>query len=437
MQFDSSALTLAKNAAANLYSRQFQNGIPCSGADIDEHDILSVVETALSGWFTEGKKCESFTRALKDFFGVRYALLTSSGSSANLLAISAALTSYKSKEHGRYYIVTTALGFPTTVAPIIQLGFIPLFVDVDPMTLNVNTKVVGEILDDPNYKVAGFVFAHTLGFPFDANAVRKAIDSRGLQGDVFFIEDCCDAMGATVDGKMVGSCGDFATLSFFPAHHITTGEGGCVLMNKPGNFKVARSMANWGRDCWCAPGENDTCGKRFSHKVDGLPEGWDHKYTFTNLGYNFKMTEFQAALGLSQMMRLEEFIQARKENYVHLMDFLDYYSPQGITYLEYKSKLSPFGFPIICTGNWVDTNKFIQHLEENGIRTRRVFGGNLARQPMLRDEEYEIYDDLEGTEFVMERVFWVGCWPGLTDTNMQYIGHTIVRYLDGIYEQEE
>ena len=380
--------------------------VPVSGAVITPEDIVSVVDAALEGWFTEGKRAKEFARRLRNYIGTNHAVLCNSGSSANLLAVTACKEHFNVPDGKK--VITTALAFPTTVAPIIQNNLIPLFVDVNVYTLNVVSYYIEEMIKRED--VAGVILAHTLGFPFKAHRISKACKENGK----FFIEDCADALGTQIYGKRVGKFGDCSTYSFFPAHHITTGEGGAVLCNDGILYKLIQSYSNWGRDCWCLPGKDNTCNKRFEHDFPNLPYGYDHKYTFSRLGYNLKMTELSAALGLSQIDKLEKFISQRFDNFDYLWDGLH----KRVLTVEMDDGYfpSPFGFPIIST----TATELREYLELTQIRTRPVFSGNILKHPMMDGVEYE-GENLHGSDYLMKNAFWVGCHSGLSKEQLDWI----------------
>ncbi len=395
--------------------------VPVSGAVIDEKDQLKLMQVIMSKWFTEGYFCDEFSTKLKKYIGARHCILVNSGSSANLLAVSA-IKDFYTTENNRNKVVTCATGFPTTVGAIVQAGLVPLFVDVNPKTLNPDTNVMLSALARPD--VVGIIQAHTLGFPFDAKAIREYCD----ENNKFFIEDCCDALGAEIYGEKCGSFGHASTYSFFPAHHITTGEGGAVLTNDGRLMRQIEKYRDWGRDCWCLPGQSDTCNKRFSWEWNNLPEGWDHKYTFTNFGYNLKMTEWQGALGSSQIDKIDEFINKRGNNFADLFNYLNQYR-EWISFPDFywntkSRKCSPFGFPITVNANWFTRKELVDYLEAHKIHTRPVFAGNITRQPMFDNVEYEVHGNLDGSDYVMERTFWIGCWHGLTQVHLDYVVNT-------------
>lgn len=391
-----------------------KSDVPVSGAIIDTNDIVATVDAVLDGWFTEWRVAHKFSDELSKYVRVKHAVLCNSGSSASLLALSALVEKYRSPETS--YIVTCATGFPTTIAPIIQNDHIPLFIDIDPRTLNPRIEdIIGALCRED---VVGVVLAHTLGFPLpEVMTIRSQCDILGK----FFLEDNCDGLGGTYLGQKLGGFGHASLLSFFPAHHITTGEGGCVLTNDEELSKLVRSYRDWGRDCVCLPGQNNTCGERFSQEHGTLPFGYDHKYVFSRMGYNLKMTEIQAALGLSQLDKIDKFADARRWNYMYLMMALEALQTDYIRLYNISNDVSPFGFPITVTNSDYDKQDFVEWLEGNGIRTRPVFAGNITRQPMMNDIYYDVLGNLLGSDYVMNNTFWVGCHPALSVEQLNWI----------------
>jgi CDP-4-dehydro-6-deoxyglucose reductase, E1 len=392
--------------------------IPVSGRVIDAEDLCSLLDAALDMWLTAGRFAEQFERQFARCIGVRAAVLVNSGSSANLLAVSA-LTSPSLKDRRLQSgdeVITVAAGFPTTVNPIFQNGLRPTFVDVTVPTYNVEVEQLEAAYSD---RTRAVMLAHTLGNPFDVAAVKSFVQKH----DLWLIEDCCDAVGATYRGENVGTFGDLATVSFYPAHHITLGEGGCVLSDKPQLTNLLVSFRDWGRDCWCAPGKADTCGKRFDWQLGSLPHGYDHKYTYSHIGYNFKATDMQAALGVSQLKKLPRFIEARRRNfrllYEGLKELEDVFVLPEATL---GSNPSWFGFPLaLRPGSQFRREGVIRYLEGRKIATRLLFGGNLVRQPAYSGADFRVVGALENSDFVMNNVFWVGVYPGLTDLMLDYI----------------
>jgi CDP-6-deoxy-D-xylo-4-hexulose-3-dehydrase len=399
--------------------------VPVSGKVIDAADIGAVVDSALDSWFTTGHFAEDFERKLARFVGVRCASLVNSGSSANLLAISA-LTSPKLGDRRLKpgdEVITVAAGFPTTVNPIIQNRLVPVFVDVTLPTYEID---VTQLEAARGERTRAVMIAHTLGNVFDLDAVSAF----ARKHDLWLIEDCCDALGSTWKGRHVGTFGDIATVSFYPAHHITMGEGGAVLTDKPNLQVLIESFRDWGRDCWCHTGKDNTCGKRFDWQLGSLPCGYDHKYTYSHIGYNLKATDMQAALGASQIEKLPHFIERRRANFRYLhaaLKALDEFLilPEATP----GSDPSWFGFPIGVRQNAPFTRQqLIAALEAKKIGTRLMFAGNLLRQPAYQDSEYRVLGELPNTDFVMNNVFWIGVYPGLTTEMLDYVAETILSF---------
>lgn len=400
--------------------------VPVSGKVIDGSDVSAVVDSALDGWFTTGRFADTFERNLARFVGVRSASLVNSGSSANLVALSA-LTSPKLGDRRLTpgdEVITVASGFPTTVNPIFQNRLVPVFVDVTVPEYEIDVRALETARSERTRAV--FV-AHTLGNVYDLDAVSAFTRKHNL----WLIEDCCDALGSTYKGRNVGTFGDIATLSFYPAHHITTGEGGAVLTDKPALQVLIESFRDWGRDCWCDPGKDNTCGKRFEWQLGSLPCGYDHKYIYSHIGYNLKATDMQAALGASQLIKLPEFIVSRKVNFHHLKSALagleEYLIlPEATTH----SDPSWFGFPIgVREDAPFRRGDLIRALEANKIGTRLLFGGNLLRQPAYQDCAYRVAGELRNTDFVMNNVFWVGVYPGLTAQMLDFVAKAIREFV--------
>jgi CDP-4-dehydro-6-deoxyglucose reductase, E1 len=402
-----------------------QTPIPVSGKVIDATDLASVMDSVLDCWFTTGRFAENFERKLARFAGVRQASLVNSGSSANLLAVSA-LTSPKLGERRLKpgdEVITVAAGFPTTVNPIVQNRLVPVFVDVTLPNYEIDVSQLEAALSE---KTRAVMIAHTLGNVFDLDAVTAFVKRHNL----WLIEDCCDALGSTWRGQHVGAFGDIATVSFYPAHHITTGEGGAVLTKDPRLGVIVESFRDWGRDCWCDPGKENTCGKRFDWQQGSLPRGYDHKYTYSHRGYNLKSTDLQAALGASQIEKLPRFIERRKENFRYLHSVLkpmeDYLLLPEATP---GSDPSWFGFPIAVRENAPFAREgLIRALDEKRIGTRLLFGGNLLRQPAYEDCEHRVIGELPNTDFVMNRVFWIGVYPGLTRPMLDFVAKSVIDF---------
>ena len=407
---------------------EFKPGItqvPVSGKVIDGNDLSAVVDSALDCWFTTGRFAEDFERKLARFVGVRCASLVNSGSSANLLAISA-LTSPKLGDRQLKpgdEVITVAAGFPTTLNPIIQNRLIPVFVDVTLPTYEIDVSQLEAALSE---KTKAIFIAHTLGNVFDLDAVSAFAKKHGL----WLIEDCCDALGSTWKGQSVGTFGDIATCSFYPAHHITMGEGGAVLTDKPNLQVLIESFRDWGRDCWCDPGKDNTCGKRFDWQLGSLPCGYDHKYTYSHIGYNLKATDMQAALGASQIEKLPKFVARRKENFQYLSAKLKPLE-ECLMLPEATPGSDPswFGFPIAVRKNApFNRDELIRALEEKKIATRLLFGGNLLRQPAYEGCEYRVIGELRNTDFVMNNVFWIGVHPGLTPEMLDFVASSMLTF---------
>ena len=419
----------AEYHAEKFRAKQFVPGtstVPVSGKVIEADDICSVVDSALDAWFTTGRFAKDFERKLARFFGVRSASLVNSGSSANLVALSA-LTSPKLGARQLKpgdEVITVAAGFPTTVNPIFQNRLVPVFLDVTLPTYEIDVARLDEAYSP---KTKAVMIAHTLGNVFNLDAITAFCKQHNL----WLIEDCCDALGSTYKGRKVGTFGDIATVSFYPAHHITMGEGGAVLTDKPALQVLIDSFRDWGRDCWCEPGMDNTCGKRFDWQLGSLPCGYDHKYTYSHIGYNLKATDMQAALGVSQIAKLPRFIARRKENFEYLKSALKPLEeflmlPQAGEH----SDPSWFGFPI---GVRLDApftrDQLTRALEAQKIGTRLLFAGNLLRQPAYESCQYRVIGDLPNTDFVMNRVFWIGVYPGLTRPMLDFIVETATDFV--------
>ena len=398
--------------------RPGESAIPYAGRVFDDEELVNLVEAGLDFWLTSGRFARQFEREFAQFFGIRHAMLVNSGSSANLLALSC-LTSPKVGErrlHPGDEVITVAVGFPTTVNPIVQCRLIPVFVDVTIPTYNVD---IGQIEAALGERTRAIMLAHTLGNPFDLAAVVNFAQRHNL----WFIEDCCDAVGATYNGQKVGTFGDLATVSFYPAHHITMGEGGCVLTNQSLLETLVQSFRDWGRDCWCETGKDNTCGKRFGWQLGDLPYGYDHKYTYSHIGYNLKLTDMQAAVGVAQLKKLPAFIEARRRNFQLLYEGLRalqefFILPEATP----GSEPSWFGFPLAVRPEAPFTrNQVVRYLESHKIATRLLFGGNIVRQPAYHDVQYRVVGDLKNSDFVMNLVFWIGVYPGLSEKMLEYI----------------
>ena len=399
--------------------------VPVSGKVIGSSELKNMVEASLDGWLTTGRFNEQFEKKLASFLGIKCLLTVNSGSSANLIAFST-LTSSKLKERAIQKgdeVISVAAGFPTTVNPIIQFGAVPVFIDVKIPTYNIDENLVEGAITK---KTKAIMLAHTLGNPFNVKRIKEICEKYNL----WLIEDSCDALGSKFNGQNVGTFGDLATLSFYPAHHITMGEGGAVFTNSKKLERIAESFRDWGRDCYCEPGKDNTCNKRFGWQLGDLPFGYDHKYTYSHLGYNMKITDMQAACGLAQLERLEQFIIKRKENFnflhknlKHLEEFL--ILPEA----EKNSDPSWFGFPLsLRKNNRFNRNDLIKYLNDNKIGTRLLFSGNLIKQPYMKDVNFKVQRELKNTDFVMENTFWIGLYPGLSLSHLDYSCNKIKYY---------
>jgi CDP-6-deoxy-D-xylo-4-hexulose-3-dehydrase len=397
--------------------------VPYAGRVFDADELIHLAEAALDFWLTAGRFADMFERELARFFGLQHASLANSGSSANLLALSCLTSPRLGQRRLRPgdEVITLATGFPTTVNPIVQTHLVPVFVDVTIPTYNVDVEQLERAYSQ---RTRAVILAHTLGNPFDVEAVGEFVRKH----DLWLIEDCCDAVGATYRGQKVGTFGDLATVSFYPAHHITTGEGGCVLTNDHLLKTLVESFRDWGRDCWCEPGKDNTCGRRFQWKFDRLPFGYDHKYTYSHIGYNLKLTDMQAAVGVAQLKKLPNLIEARRNNfrslYEGLRDMQEFFVlPEATS----DSSPSWFGFPLAVQPKAPFTrNEVVAYLEKRKIETRPLFGGNLIRQPAYGDVEYRVGGSLRNSDFVMNQVFWIGVYPGLSRSMLDYV-------LDGLH----
>ena len=400
--------------------------VPVSGKVYGAHEMQMLAESCLDFWLTTGRFNAEFEQRLANFIGVKHALTVNSGSSANLVAFSTLTSHYLRGEALKPgdEMITVATGFPTTVNPALQYGITPVFVDVDIPTYNIKPDMIEAAVTD---KTRAIMIAHTLGNPFDLAEVMRVAEKY----DLFVVEDSCDALGAKYDGRNVGTFGHMGTLSFYPAHHITMGEGGAVFTDKPRLKRVMESMRDWGRDCWCAPGEDNTCGKRFCRKLGDLPYGYDHKYTYSHCGYNLKITDMQAAVGLAQIDRIGEFVAARQRNFDKLTELLK--PLEDVLILPQptpNSEPSWFGYPITLREDApVSRDDIVQHLNDKNIGTRLLFGGNLIRQPYMKDRNYRVVGELTNADIVTERCFWVGIYPGLDEDHLTYTAETLRNFL--------
>jgi CDP-6-deoxy-D-xylo-4-hexulose-3-dehydrase len=418
--------TFGQRATAPTSFIPGESPVPVSGKVLDAADYVALVDSSLDGWLTAGRHTTEFEQKLSRFVGMpRPALMVNSGSSANLVALSA-LTSPKLTKRALKpgdEVLTVAMGFPTTFNPILQLGLKPVVVDVELGTYN----AIGDRLREAiSPKTRAIMLAHTLGNPFDVDTVLELC----REYDLWLIEDSCDALGSTYRGQRVGSFGDISTFSFYPAHHITTGEGGAVLCRSPLVRRQAESFRDWGRDCYCAPGEDNTCEKRFGWQLGSLPHGYDHKYTYSHIGYNLKATDMQAALGVSQLAKVDGFIAARKRNFQHLTERLRGVDGLVLPTATLHSDPAWFGYPItLDPGHPASREALTKFLESRKIGTRLLFGGNLLRQPAYRNVNLRVVGDLTNTDTVMHRSFWIGTYPGLAESMLDYIADSIIEFM--------
>ena len=400
--------------------------VPVAGKVYGASEMQSLVESALDFWLTTGRFNTAFEARLAKMLGLKHVLTTNSGSSANLLALSSLTSHYLRGDALKPgdEVITVATGFPTTVNPILQYGLVPVFVDVDIPTYNIRPAMI-EAAVTP--KTRAIMIAHTLGNPFDLAEVMRVAAKYNL----WVIEDCCDALGATYNGQQVGTFGHIGTLSFYPAHHITMGEGGAVFTDKPRLKRVIESMRDWGRDCWCAPGRDNTCEKRFDRQLGELPMGYDHKYTYSHVGYNLKITDMQAAVGLAQLDRVEDFIAARRRNFALLTEaFREFEDVLILPEATSNSDPSWFGFALTLRDNApFSRDALVRHLEAHKIATRLLFGGNLTRQPYMKGRDYRVVGDLTNADIITDRTFWIGLFPGIGADHIAFMRDTIRRFL--------
>jgi CDP-6-deoxy-D-xylo-4-hexulose-3-dehydrase len=403
-----------------------ESSVPVTGKIFGKEELTAAVEASLDFWLTSGPYAEKFESRFAKTVGMRHAFMVNSGSSANLLA----LTSLTSPKHGDRAlrpgdeVLTVAAGFPTTVTPILQNNLVPVYVDVDLETYVANDDALESAIGP---KTKAIMMAHTLGNPFNLDLVQKLAKKHNL----WLIEDSCDALGGTYKGQNLGTFGDLSTFSFYPAHHITTGEGGAVLIKKVAHKTIVESFRDWGRDCWCAPGCDNTCLKRYEWQLGELPEGYDHKYTYSHLGYNLKSGDIQAAIGLAQLDRLESFVEIRRRNWRYLRDNLIGLEDQIVLPRALEgSDPSWFGFALTVRKNAGKTrNQIVKELNEAKIATRLLFGGNLLRQPAFAGTPRRVFGELINTDTIMNQTFWVGVWPGLTTEMLDYVVETLEKIM--------
>jgi CDP-6-deoxy-D-xylo-4-hexulose-3-dehydrase len=404
----------------------FKTPIPYAGRVFDEKEMVSLVDSALDFWLTLGPFGDLFEQKMRTYFGARDFILVNSGSSANLVAVGS-LMSHHLEGHLKKgdEVITPAVTFPSTLAPIVQNGLIPVFVDAEVGTYNINPHLIEKAISP---RTRAVVVPHTLGNPCDMDIIGDIVRRHHL----FLVEDTCDALGSTFQGRLVGTFGDIGTLSFFPAHHITTGEGGGVIINKARFSKIARSLRDWGRDCWCAPGESNTCTKRFGWQLGSLPEGYDHKYIYSHIGYNLKPTDLQAAVGVVQADRIQGFVEKRRQNFLRLYQALELYEDY-ITLPRWDPRSQPawFGFPITVK-NGVSKRKLVQWLESARIETRAVFGGNILRQPGYANVECRIAGELTQSDIIMRDTFFIGVYPGMTPEMIDFMIERLKGFFSGL-----
>ena len=419
-------IKLTKEYVENFGNNKKSNTINVTGKVINHEEVCNIVDSALDMWLTSGRFNDEFQNKLKKFINIKYLLTCNSGSSANLIALSSLCNEYimgdntikKGSE-----VITCAVGFPTTVNPIITNGLVPVFVDAEIKTYNIDVTKIEKAIND---KTKAIMVAHTLGNPFELEKIKKICDKHKL----YLIEDCCDALGSTYDNKHVGTFGDIGTLSFYPAHHITMGEGGAVFTNSSKIKKSMESLRDWGRDCWCDTGCDNTCKKRFDWQFNGLPYGYDHKYIYSALGYNLKITDMQASIGLAQINKLDKFIKTRKFNYMFLRNLLkDLKNYFILPSASFKSNPSWFGFPIVIKDKKISRHELVQFLEKNNIKTRLIFAGNLTKQPYMHYQNFRIASKLNNSDYIMENGFWVGIYPGLTKNDLKKISYYLHKFI--------
>lgn len=392
-----------------------------AGRVFDVEEYLSLVDAALDGWITAGRYSEEFEFRFAKYLGIYSSMIVNSGSSANLIAMSSLTSPSLGEDRLRPgdEVITVAAGFPTTVNPIVQNGAVPVFVDVEEGTYNID---VSEIESAISEKTRAIMVAHTLGNPFDLDKILRIAKDH----DLYLVEDNCDALGSRYKGKMTGTFGDFSTLSFYPAHHITMGEGGAVNTNNPNLERIARSFRDWGRDCYCETGASDSCGMRFTQQFGELPLGYDHKYVYSHIGYNLKATDLQAAIGVAQLRKIDQFIEKRKSNFKHLFDQIKDYEDYFILPKSLPdADPSWFAFPLTVRENsGVKRKDIVEHLERNKIMTRTLFAGNLTRHPAYMGINKRVPSSLKVTDSVMDNSFFIGVYPGITEEILEYIGGT-------------
>ncbi len=432
---DNEKLTSLRNQILNLTKEYFEekidqepafvphiSNIPVTGKVLGSEDIVNLVDSSLDAWLTAGRFSDMFEERVRKYLGVRHCLFVNSGSSANLLAISALKILYEVKDGSE--VITSAVNFPTTMNPIIQNNLKPILVDIEPQNYNINPQLIEEQI---NEKTVGIVLAHALGNPFHVNEVVKIAKKYNL----FLMEDSCDAFGSTFENNFVGTFGDVATLSFYPAHHITTGEGGAVLTNNTKLKKIIESLRDWGRDCYCKPGKDNTCKKRFDWQLGGLPHGYDHKYIYSHIGYNLKATDMQAAIGLAQLDKLDLFIKKRKENFNYLYERFSEFKDFDLPKWYEHSEPSWFGFPLTISSNsTIKRLDLLKHYDSNKIGTRLLFGGNVALQPAYEQVDLGDPSNYPKSNEVANKSFWLGVYPGLTQEMLDFMVDSTKEFLN-------
>jgi CDP-6-deoxy-D-xylo-4-hexulose-3-dehydrase len=402
-----------------------ESSVPVSGKVLNNEELKFMVEASLDGWLTTGRFNKEFEKKIAEFIGAKLAITVNSGSAANLVAFMT-LTSPKLKERAILpgdEVISVAAGFPTTINPIIQFGAVPVFIDIDIPTYNIK---VDDIESAITKKTKAIMIAHALGNPFNIKKIREICDKYNL----WLIQDSCDALGAKFDGKPLGYYGDIGTVSFYPAHHITMGEGGLVFTNSIKLKKIAESFRDWGRDCYCETGKDNTCNKRFDWQLGNLPKGYDHKYTYTHMGYNLKITDMQAACGLAQLNKLEKFIKKRVENFNYLHNLFSKLNDYFILPKKTEgSEPSWFGFLLTIKDDKIKRNELLKFLDEKKIGTRLFFAGNVTKQPYMIDKKFLIHSNLNNTDIAMNNSFWVGVYPGLEKEHLDYIYNSVCEFL--------
>jgi len=406
--------------------------IPFAGRVYDSEELVNIVDSSLEFWLTAGRYADAFEKGFSNYMDQEHCLLVNSGSSANLVAFAALTSPQLGKKQLKPgdEVITVAAGFPTTVNPIVQNGLVPVFVDVSVGTYNIDVNQLEKAVTE---KTKAVMLAHTLGNPFDLESVLEFCKKY----DLYLIEDCCDAVGSRYNGQMVGGFGHFGTVSFYPAHHMTMGEGGAVLTNDERFARIATSFRDWGRDCHCGPGKDDTCRCRFKTQHGTLPFGYDHKYVYSHIGYNLKVTDMQAAVGVAQLKKLPAFVEKRKENFKNLWDGLSAYQEHLILPVATpKSDPSWFAFPITVKENrQFSKNELVNYLETNKIMTRQLFAGNLTRQPAYKGVNFRVVGDLKNTDYIMNNTLFIGVYPGINEEKMTYILSVFRSFFDELKQK--